>query len=156
MIKQLNTPHGFEVWVNHKLAQEIEDAFKQALETETLNYYYISCPGQSLEAPCNHKHKQVWLGPIGIIEYIKKVQSKKFNAPVLGVTSCKSSGELKVYMNNEDLPLFPKQGESKDYWIGDIARDHHVICGDELFKVLWDRLASKVTKGAKTRKRGFF
>ena len=39
MLKRLTTNHGLEVWVNQKLAKEIEDAFKEALETETLNYF---------------------------------------------------------------------------------------------------------------------
>lgn len=155
MIKKLYTPHGFEVWVNQKLAEEIENAFKEVLRTETLNYYYISCPGKSLNDSCNHNHKTVWLGPMNIIDYIKKVQSKKFNAPVLGVTSCKSKSELEAYFD-DDIPLFANKGEFKDYWIGDVARDHRMICCDELFGILWNRIKNKVTKGAKTRKRGFF
>jgi len=153
MILSLATPHGPEVWINQKMAETIEDAFRTCLSTEVINYYYVSCEGDSVDAQCHCNHKFVWLGPIGLIEYIKKVQHtirNRYNAPVLGVTSCKSKGELEVYMETGASFI---NDHPKDYWIGDCDRSGRMTCGDELFVCLWDRVWQKATEGSTTKKR---
>lgn len=138
MIKSLNPSYGSEVWVNKKLEEEIENAFKEVLETDTLYYYYVSCPGEAVNSECTGEpHKIVWLGPCRLIDYIKKVQSKTFNAPILGVTSLKSKSKFE-----EIDSVFT----GLDYWIGDVNREHEITCGDRLFIALWKRVKNQATK----------
>lgn len=150
MIYSLRTPHGPEVWVNHKLAETIETAFKEVLGTDTPNYYYIACDAKNPEEGCDGRHPIVWLGPIGVINYIQKAQMRvrlRNSAPVLCVTNCRNKAELEAMQNDISL-----REERRDYWIGDCSRRGTMACGDELFIYLWNRIWSKATKGSKTKR----
>lgn len=139
LIVELNPSFGSEVWVNKKIEEEIEKAFKKLLKTDSLYYYYVSCPGESVVSECSvEKHKIIWLGSCGLINFIKKVQSKKFNAPILGVTSLSSKSKLEEKSEEMDT--------KEDYWIGDVNRECEMICGDRLFIYLWDRIKNQATR----------
>lgn len=146
---ELNTKHGLEVWINQKLVEEIENAFKKLLKTEDLNYYYIPCT-------CENKNKTgsntKWVGNISLIDFIKKIQKLNHHFCPIGVTNAQNKKDLEFYFNKEFHSLEPKHW---DYWIGDVV-GAEMATGDELFIVLWNRVKNQVTKNSKTRKKYFF
>lgn len=156
MLNRLNPKYGYEVWINKTLEKTIEDEYKRLFKCDRLYYYYVSCECASKKRDCfYHKHRVVWLGPCGLINYIRKVQHecKKLNAPVLGVICIHSKKQWKEFVEQDDNPIFPTSNYVwKDYWIGDIDRNSRMICGDELFFTLWNRIRDHAAK-QKVRKR---
>jgi hypothetical protein len=157
MIGELNPKHGCEVWINQMLEKTIEDCFKKLFNCNKLYYYYWSCEckGEHEEDGCFHQHRLVWLGPCGLINYIRRVQHqcKKLNAPVLGVTCIHSKKQYLEFIETDDDPIFPPASYVwKDYWIGDVNRSTQMICGDRLFITLWNRIRDHAAK-QKVRKR---
>lgn len=147
MILELNTKHGFEVWINQQLVKTIENEFKKVLETDELFYYYIPC-----QCDKNHegKNEVKWVGKITLIDFIKKVQKINSHFCPMGVTNAKSKKALLEYFDNS----FDKNSKVWDYWIGD-ADFQDMVCGDDLFITLWDRVKNKATKNATTNKKFF-
>ena len=139
MLKELNPSYGVDVWINKKLEEDIENSYKTLFKSDKLYYYYLSCT--------NEKCKIKWCGPCGLIPYIKKVQSKKGIAPVLGVTSISNKAGLQKFFDDDSLLLFPEDDYVfQEFWIGDGDRHNNIVCGDRLFIELWDRKKNKVTK----------
>lgn len=145
MLFELNTKHGFEVWVNQQLVTTIEGAFKEILETDEIFYYYIPCQCKTQK---EGKNEVKWVGKTSLINFIKKVQKVDNHFCPIGVTNAKSK---KALIDRLDNHFFNNNHPVKDYWIGDTSHQD-VICGDELFIKLWDRIRDKATKGSETRK----
>lgn len=131
MIKELNNRIDIDIIFNRFLEDKIETAFRSRLNTDKLYYYYESCKGNSHDDECNNNHKTVWVGNVRLSKFIKKVKSKKYNAPVLMVTSSKTKSGI---VESD----FWKEGNV--YWIGDVDRRHDMICCDRLFEELWRRI----------------
>lgn len=150
MLKDLHLQQGFEVWVNKKLVEDIEKAFKEALETEDLYYYYIPCQCDSKGK--EHKSEVKWIGKTTLIDFIKKVQKVNNHFCPIGVTNAKSKKDLIDFFDNH----FHDHSNLKcwDYWIGDV-RYQDMLCGDDLFITLWERIKNKATSGSKTEKKLF-
>lgn len=148
MILELNTKHGFEVWINQQLVETIEKEFKKGLETDELYYYYIPC---QCEKKDKEKTEVKWMGKTSLINFIKKVQKVDNHFCPIGVTNAKSKKALVDRLNNHFLD---NDHPVKDYWIGDTVHQD-MVCGDELFIKLWDRVRDQVTKGSKTREEFF-
>jgi hypothetical protein len=145
MLKNLNTKHGFEVWINQQLVDAIENEFKNVLETEDLYYYYSPCEcGKNKE----HKHEVKWVGKTTLIEFMKKVQKINNRFCPIGVTNAKNKAALKDYFDHH---FYEQESPVWDYWIGDVVGDK-MVCGDELVISLWNRVKDKATKDAKTNK----
>ena len=89
MLFELNTKHGFEVWINQQLVTTIEGAFKEILETEELFYYYIPCQCEKQKQESS-KNEIKWLGKIKLVDFIKKVQRVNNHFCPIGVTNAKS------------------------------------------------------------------
>lgn len=147
MILELNTKHGFEVWINQQLVETIENEFKTALETDELYYYYIPCQCKTNR---EGKNEVKWVGKITLIDFIKKVQKIDSHFCPIGVTNAKSKKALLDYFDNS----FDKKSKVWDYWIGDAAFQD-MVCGDDLFIGLWERVKNKATKNAVTNKKFF-
>ena len=113
MIGKLNTKHGFEAWINHKLIEEIEGAFKGVLDTSKLNYYYIPCRCEK-----GLENEVKWLGRVGLIDFIKKVQKVDNHFCMIGVTNAPTKKDLMHFFDKE---FNSNKDEIKyyDYWIGD-------------------------------------
>jgi hypothetical protein len=154
MITNLNTKHGMEVWINQKLSEEIEKEFKAVLETDELYYYYIPCNCEKKKKNEDSKSNVKWIGKISLIEFIKKVQSVDSHFCPIGVTNAKNKKSLLYYFNNDFNNWKREEVKHWDYWIGD-AVQQKMVCGDELFIELWNRVRDKVTKNAKTKKSPF-
>lgn len=150
MIINLNPKHGFEVWINQKLSDEIEMEFKRVLETEELFYYYIPC---HCDTNRKDKNEVKWAGKVKLIDFIKKIQSLDSHFCPIGVTNSPSKKQLLNFFENgihqkhDDITYW-------DYWIGDVVQQD-MVCGDDLVIELWNRIKNKETKDSKTRKNYF-
>jgi hypothetical protein len=156
MIIELNTKHGIEVWINQKLVEEIELSFEKLLKTDDLFYYYIPCQchRKKDKKQDNTIRRDVkWIGKVSLIDFIKKVQYLNHHFCPIGVTNAKNKKDLLFYIDHH----FNKLSDEVtiwDYWIGDVVKEN-LVCGDELFIELWNRILNQKTKNSITRKEYF-
>lgn len=114
MIEALNSTWDVEVVLNHLLAERIEMEIKRAMGWEKVYYCFYDCPGDSLEAECGENHPLVWHG-VGLVGFIRRVQRRTFNAPMLLATSAWMKGKVQ-----DDLD---EGTENNCYWLGDVKPD---------------------------------
>ena len=147
-----------ENWIDTLIAEKIENVFKTHLGCEKIYYYYIACPAKKIDSPCYYcqtwkndyktgvPHPVVWIGK-GLIRAIKKMQSREFYFRDIMATSAKTKSNI-----NSDPNLWCGDeivGDNPDkntYWIGDVSSTSSVVCCDDAFAILWDRLNSRIKK----------
>ena len=120
-----------EYWVDCLIATEVEKSLKERLKSEEIYYFYSDCPGKSLDDPCTHKHKTIWHGK-DVISFIKKVQKKKFHAPVLMATTAQTKGKIILDDPNSNVIC-----------IGDTYRTRDMQDGSSVWCILWYRLLDR-------------
>lgn len=158
MLTELNPHRDINCYINDKIAEEVENAYKKCLGVDTLYYYVTEHDDRRMF--CS---KPVWYGPLTLIQFIHKFKNriKRNNCEHImytpTVTSAKNKsairkdgycwdGEEWVYLY-EDVPVMVQVElalsggiEDNTYWIGDFRPEGTPICCDIMLEWLWNRV----------------
>lgn len=134
---------NLEVWVRRMLVKEIEDAYRETLESDILNYYYtVFIKDDSV--PDGIRSRIVWCGS-GLLNFIRTVQRRRLEYVDLHVTSSPNkSGILDQW--NDATSEMREVVDTNVIWIGDVGEKGRMCCCNDAWNHLWIHVRDKRAK----------
>jgi hypothetical protein len=136
---------NLEVWVRRMLVREIEDAYRETLESDTLNYYYTEFIKDD-SAMGGVRSRIVWCGS-GLLNFIRTVQRRRLQYVDLHVTSSRTKSGI-VDQWDDDTSEMREVVDTNVIWIGDVGERGHMCCCNDAWNHLWIHVRDKKAKPA--------
>lgn len=137
-------------YLTNVLIDQIERELTLFLKTDKVYYSYTICKRRlrSGEGECRDSdHRSVWVGP-GLKRFVTTLIRKVPLPFALYATSARTKGKQVDGCPDDCRHWDPPYAECTDhivnsYWIGDIGPSGQMICCDDLWWMMWNRLLDR-------------